>query len=187
MKPQHQRKSRLQIQKVTERTLNSSQDWLDSSRDYDTRTLFHVLILAALERSSVEDISHHLREYGDSPSPDTVMRVLDRKYGGQNKLEIEQHVAALLQQQVLQLPQFKRRKKCKVNLAIDLHDEEYYGKGLYDQSGDRLNFYTHKHGKSGQALRYATLSIVSIDNTFHQPLTIGFGIKTIGQPMEDVV
>lgn len=183
----HQEKSRLQIQKVAERSLNSSQNWLDSSRDYASKDLFQVLILAALERSSVEDISYSLRELGKAPSPDTVMRALNNKYGQLDRSKVEQHIASLLQQQVQQLPHFKGKKRPKVVIAIDLHDEEYYGKALYDQSGNRLVFYTKKHGKSDQALRYATLSIVSMDTMFHQPLTICFGINYVGQPRDEVV
>ncbi len=187
MNSQHQIRSRFQFQKLAERTLNSSQDWLDSSRDYDTTTLFQILTLAALERSSVEDISYHLREVGDAPSPDTVMRALKYRYDGLDKSMIEQHVSNLLQQQVLQLPHFKGKQRPKVVVAIDLHDEEYYGKDLYDQSGNRLTFYTKKYGKSVQALRYATLSIVSMNTMFHQPLTIGFAINYVGQPRDEVV
>ena len=167
--------------------MTTSANWLDSSRDYNSDALFRVLILAALERSSVEDISNFQQELGVGPSPDTVMRALKRFYGDQTRLEIEQHVAAQLQQTVLQLPHFKTRRKVEVNLAIDLHDEEYYGKDLHDQSGERLNHYTPQSDKSDQALRYATLSIVSVNKVFHQPLTIGFVIQSIGQSMKTVV
>jgi len=50
-----------------------------------------------------------------------------------------------------------------------------------------LVFYTNKHGKSAKALRYATLSIVAINDDCHQPLTIGFGINYVGQSRLDVV
>ncbi|MFV2013928.1 MAG: transposase [Candidatus Heimdallarchaeota archaeon] len=187
MNPQHQRKSKLQIQKVAERSLNSSQDWLASSRDYDSSTLFNILVLAALERSSVEDLSHHIMEMNDGPSPDTVMRSLKQKYNGLNQTIISNHVSEILQKQIIQLPLFKMRGKPKAIIAIDLHDEEYYGKNLEDQSKNRLVFYTGHHGKSKQSLRYATLSIVSMNNMFHQPLTIGFGVVHVGKTMEEIV
>lgn len=187
MSSQHQRKSKLQIQKLAERSLNSSQDWLDSSRDYDSRTLFNILVLAALERSSVEDLSHHIMEMNEGPSPDTVMRSLKKKYDGLNQTIISNHVSEILQNQITQLPQFKMRSKPRVTIAIDLHDEEYYGKTLEDQLENRLVYYTGHNGKSKQSLRYATLSIVSMNNMFHQPLTIGFGVVHVGKTMDNIV
>jgi hypothetical protein len=115
------------------------------------------------------------------------MRALKAKYGELDQSDIEEQVSKILQQQVKQLPQFKGRYKPRVMLAIDLHDEEYYGKDLYDQSDNRLVFYTSKHGKSRQALRYGTISIVSMNDIFHQPLTIGFCVNHVGQPREEVV
>jgi Transposase DDE domain len=187
MSSKHQRKSKLQIQKVAERSLNTSQDWLDTSRDYDTRALFNIIVLAALERSSVEDLSYHMREMSDGPSPDTVLRALKKRYDGLDQSTISSHVSEILQRHVLQLPAFKKRRKPKVVLALDAHDEEYFGEDLYDQSGHRLVFRTNKHGKSKQALRYASLSIVSINNLYHQPLTIGFGVVHVGKKMDAIV
>jgi len=185
MKPSHQEKSRLQIQKFVARSLKQSSNWLASTRYYDSNTLFAVLVQAGLERSSVEQCSYVLKEQGIAPSPDTVLGVLRNQFDDIHQDIIGQQVANLLQQQVRQLPQFKKKTALTVIASLDLHDEEYFGQDLYDQSGNRLVFYTPQ-GKSDKGLRFATLSIVEMKG-MKIPLTIGFAINHVNQPREEIV
>ena len=94
-------------------------------------------------------------------------------------------MSGLLQYLVGRMPHFRGNRRPKVALALDLHDEEYYGEDLYDQAGNRLVFRT-PHGKSDRSLRYGTLSVVQLgDLSF--PLTIGFMVCHVGQSRKDVV
>ncbi|MDH5403548.1 MAG: transposase [Candidatus Heimdallarchaeota archaeon] len=69
-------------------------------------------------------------------------------------------------------------------LAIDLHNEEYYGKHLYD--GDkRLTVYSVQ--KKRNAFRFTTLSIVSSNKKWIYPLTIGFVINHLEQGRIEVI
>lgn len=170
-----------QINKFVDRSLAESQTWINSSTYYSSDLLLKVLLDAALDKSSVEDHSTRNSHY---PSPDTVMTMLAKTHCDQTRDEIETQIAALYQSQVKHHLMFKRRISPKVILAIDLHDEEYYGKHLYD-GNKRITMYSQ--GKRRNALRFATLCIVSADNQWIYPLTIGFVVNHLGQERLEVV
>jgi len=113
-----------------------------------------------------------------------VMAMLAKTHCNLPRDEIEANVSQLYQNQVKHHTMFKRRKSPEVILAIDLHDEEYYGKHLYDGS-KRLTLFSQR--KKRYALRFATLAIVSADNRWIYPLTIGFVINHLGQERLEVV
>lgn len=73
--------------------------------------------------------------------------------------EVEFLISQNLQAVAQEFSFFQGYKKLKCNIACDLHNEPYYGKDL-EEEGQRLVFYTKKHGKSKIALRYGTISIV---------------------------
>ena len=174
------RKQRIS-QKLIDRALAESQKWIQSSAYYDSQQLLQILLQAAIQKTSVEDIcqSSHL------PSPDTVLAQLNKSHCSRSREQIENSVAKLLQSQVLRHPSFKRRSPPQVFLALDLHDEEYYGKPLRDRNGTLYTMFSHRRGR--MALRYATLSIVEIGQRWTQPLTIGFGLNSKNQKRVDVV
>ena len=162
-KPELLRKSRLQMQKLLTRSLQQSQDWISSSKYYDSTLLFKVIVLAALEQSSVEETVELLQEdHVAIPSAETVLDTLIQRYQQLDQQEVEMLLSSHLQNLALQFPAFQGNEaKCVV--AIDLHDEEYYGKDIYENN-QRLVVYTKKYGRSRKALRYGTLSIVFTKN-----------------------
>lgn len=167
--------------KYVDLCLADSQAWINSSAYYHSDGLFRILLHAALEKSSIEDICQSQKQL---PSPDTVMAMLARTHCSSSRENIEDLVAELFQQQVSRHNMFGGFKPPKVILAIDLHDEEYYGRHLFD--GDkRLTSFSAT--KRRNALRYATLSIVSSNGKWHYPLTIGFAVNYVGQPRQEVV
>jgi len=174
-------KSNKQIQKYVDRGLAEGQAWINSSTYYSSDQLLKIMLQAALEKSSMEDICSSDNRY---PSPDTVMAMLAKTHCDISREEIELQIAELYQSQVKHHTIFKSRKPPEVILAVDLHDEEYYGKHLYDGS-KRLTMFSHR--KRRNALRFATLSIVSAGNKWTYPLTIGFVINYLGQERIEVV
>ncbi|MCY3415147.1 MAG: hypothetical protein INQ03_26075 [Candidatus Heimdallarchaeota archaeon] len=59
--------------KFVDRCLAESQIWINSTFYYESEDLFRILLHAALEKSSIEDICKSSKEL---PSPDTVMAKL---------------------------------------------------------------------------------------------------------------
>lgn len=185
MKPSHQDVSRLQIQKFFNRARDYCKLWVESTKYYASEALFDILCYSALERCSVEQGSRQLKELGTAPSGETVRNQTKKQYDGLEQKVISELVADLLQYLVSRMPHFRGNRRPEVVLALDLHDEEYYGKNLFDQSGNRLVFGTPQ-GKSDKSLRYGTLSIVQLgDLSF--PLTIGFMACHVGQSRKEVV
>lgn len=168
--------------KFVDQCLADSQAWINSSTFYDSERLFRVILHAALEKSSVEDICRSKKK--KLPSPDTVMAMLANTHCSKTREDLENQVAELFQQQVAKHNMFGGWKPPKVILAIDLHDEEYYGRHLFD-ADKRLTRFSST--KKRNALRFATLSIVSSNGKWHYPLTIGFVVNYIGQSMKEVV
>ena len=171
----------LHSKKFVDQCLADSQAWIKSSKFYDSDGLLSVLLHAALERSSVEDICQSSDRL---PSPDTVMAQLAMSHCQSSRDLLEQQVSTLFQNQVRKLPMFRGRTPPKTILALDLHDEEFYGNHLiYDQK----RFTTFSTTKGRNALRYATLSIVSVNGEWDYPLTIGFVCNYVGQSRQEVV
>ena len=174
-------KSNKQIKKFVDRGLAESQAWINSSTYYSSDLLVKVLLDTALAKASVEDLCSTRTEY---PSPDTVMAMLSKTHCHSSRDELEVQIAQLYQNQIKHHAMFKTRKSPEVILAIDLHDEEYYGKHLYDGS-KRLTMFSQR--KKRNVLRFATLSIVSANNRWTYPLTIGFVINHLGQERLEIV
>ena len=167
--------------KFVDQCLADSQAWIKSSKFYDSDSLLSILLHAALEKSSVEDICQSSDRL---PSPDTVMAQLAMTHCQSGRDLLEQQISTLFQSQVRKIPMFRGRRPPEVILALDLHDEEYYGNHLiYDQK----RFTTFSTTKGRNALRYATLSIVSVNGKWDYPLTIGFACNYVGQSRQEVV
>ena len=83
------------------------------------------------------------------------------------------------------MPYFSGNRKPKVILALDLHDEECFGKTLYASSGNRTIFKTPLESrlKRDYCSRYSTLAIVQIP----LPLTICDSVSNVDQPRVEVV
>lgn len=174
-------RSNVQIKKYVDRGLAESQTWINSSTYYSSDLLVRVLLDTSLAKASVEDLCTNRIDY---PSPDTVMAMLAKTHCNSSRDKLEAQVAQLYQNQVKHHSMFKGRKPPKVILAIDLHDEEYYGSHLYDGT-KRLTLFSQR--KKRNALRFATLSIVSANNRWTYPLTIGFVVNYLGQERVEVV
>jgi hypothetical protein len=167
--------------KFVHQSLADSQAWINSSKFYDSDTLFRVLLHASLDKTSVEDIC---RSSNRLPSPDTVMAQLASTHCQSSRDLLEQQISELFQTQVGKHNMFKGYKPPKVILAIDLHDEEYYGEHLFF---DEKRFTTFSTTKGRNALRYGTLSIVSANGKWNYPLTLGFVCNYVGQPRQEVL
>ncbi|MDH5404118.1 MAG: transposase [Candidatus Heimdallarchaeota archaeon] len=131
--------------------------------------------------------------YGSSPSGDVVMETLDRSYGKMQLGAIETQISTNLQKMAKILPQFKR-KRTSVILAVDLHDEEYYGKHLLDPKGREITMFGQLKNRSGnvsgnkrKVFRYATAAIVSFGKKLQIPITIAFAVNYKGQTRDDIL
>ncbi|MDH5645474.1 MAG: hypothetical protein OEZ01_05675 [Candidatus Heimdallarchaeota archaeon] len=128
------------VKNFVDRALAEGQVWINSSAYYQSDLLLRILLDVALKKSSVGDICSSNDKY---PSPDTVMAMLAKSHCHTSREDIEKLIAELFQNQVKNHLMFKSKKIPKVMLAIDLHDEEYYGKHLYD--GDmRLTMFSSR-------------------------------------------
>jgi len=184
-------------QKVFDRAINNSHLWTKKSTQYSSKQIFKTLISAGLNKSSIEDQCLYLQEeaggYGSSPSADVVIKSLDVSYGDLDMSEIENLISLNLQREAVLIPQFKHRKS-KVIVAVDLHDEEYYGKELTDDNGHVITMYGQLKNRSGNSagnkrrvFRYATACIVYFGKRLANPITIGFAINYKGQTRENVL
>lgn len=192
-----QHKANFHSQKVFDHALKNSQYWTTKSTFYSSEQIFRTLISAGLNKSSVEDQCLFLQGeaggYGSSPSADVVMKSLDKTYGNLDMREIEDIISQNLQKEAVLIPQFKHRKS-KVIVAVDLHDEEYYGQELTDDNGRIITMYGQMKNRSGnvaghkrRVFRYATACIVSFGKRLQTPITIGFAINFKGQTRDDVL
>ncbi len=190
-------KTRFHSQKVFDHALNNSHFWTGKSTHFSSQQIFKTLISAGLNKSSIEDQCIFLQEetggYGSSPSADVVMKSLDKTYGNLDMKAIEDSISQNLQKEAMLIPQFKHRKS-KVILAVDLHDEEYYGKELADENGRVITMYGQMKNRSGntaghkrRVFRYATACIVSFGKRLQKPISIGFVINYKGQTRGDVL
>ncbi|MCY3410928.1 MAG: transposase [Candidatus Heimdallarchaeota archaeon] len=191
MKPEHQRKSKLNTQKIIDCALDNAQFWVGNTRYFSHKDIFKLLVLAALEQTSVEDIATMQRETssGVIPSEDTIMRILHQKYDELVMAEIEEQISVILQQMAMKLPFFRHRRS-RVVLALDLHDEEFFGKALIDDEGRRITMVGPKKDKSAKSrlvFRTGTISIVKWGKHLSNPITIAFAVNFKGQPREEIV
>jgi hypothetical protein len=121
------------------------------------------------------------------------MKSLDNTYGDLDMETIEKLISKNIQKEAVIIPQFKHRKT-KVVVAVDLHDEEYYGKELVDDKGRLYTMYGQMKNRSGnvagnkrRVFRYATACIVSFGKRLQNPITIGFAINFKGQTRDDIL
>ena len=191
------KRAKLHTQKVFVRAMKNSQLWTKNSTKYSSEQIFRILVSAGLNRSSVEDQCIFLQEksggYGSSPSADVVVKSLDKTYESLDLIEIEEIISNNLQKEAILIPQFKHRKT-KAIVAVDLHDEEYYGKELTDESGRLYTMFGQMKNRSGnvagnkrRVFRYGTACIVSFGKRLQNPITIGFAINYKGQTRDDVL
>ena len=176
--------------KVFDCALENAQFWVGNSKYYSGDDIFNILLLSAFERSSVEDVSTYLRTSNTSqiPSQDTILRVLDLNYRKMSLVAIENQISYNLQNMANLLPYFKH-KRSKVVLALDLHDEVYFGEHIFDVTGRQITMIGHNRvlGKTRKVFRTATISIVKWGKQLSKPITIGFGINYKGQAREELV
>ena len=139
----HQIFNNLQSQKVFDSALENAQSWIGDTKCYSEGQLFKVLVISALENSSIEDVvDEYKKKRGIKiPSADTTMNSIDKKYKELTMEEIQDKIANNFQDVAIRtLPHFtqKQYRRSRVTLAIDLHDEEYFGKHLFDKNGRQI-------------------------------------------------
>lgn len=177
--------------------MDNSHNWVSGSQKYGSDKIFKTVILAGLRKTSLEDQCLLLQEqaggYGSSPSADVVMKTLDREYRDMDLEILEKTITTNLQKMATLLPEFASKKK-KVVLAVDLHDEEYYGKHLVDRKGRDITMFGQLKNRSGNAsgnkrrvFRYATAAIVSFGKKLQIPITVAFAINYKNQTRDDVL
>lgn len=187
----HHISPKLLSKKVLDCALENAQFWTGNSQYYSGSDILRILLVSALENTSVEDTSTNLRKNLNSniPSQDTVLRVLHSNYKDLSVIDIQNQIAHNLQILVKSLPQYKH-KRSKVVLAIDLHDEEYYGNDIFDAEGRQITMIGQKRDKSGKArkvFRTGSICIVKWGKKLANPLTIGFAVNYKGQAREELV
>lgn len=193
--PNHQVFNNLQSKKVFDRALENAQLWIGETKFYSGTQLFKVLLISALENSSIEDVVHEYKKKRGLiiPSGDTTMNSLDKEYQERSMKQIQDKIAKNIQDVAIRtLPHFtqKQYKRSKVTLAIDLHDEEYYGKHIFDKNGFQITMISPKTSKSGKRMkvfRTATVAIVKWGKKLNRPITIGFAINYKGQKREEIL
>ena len=179
------------------KAMANSQFWVSGTHKYDSDQIFKTIVLAGLRKTSIEDQSLLQQEqaggYGSSPSADVVMEILDRDYRNMELRKIERIISTNLQKMAMLLPQFTSNKQ-SVILAVDLHDEDYYGKQLIDQEGRQITMFGQLKNRSGNVsgnkrgvFRYATAAIVSFGKKLQIPITIAFAVNYKGQTRDDVL
>lgn len=192
--PNHQIFNNFQSKKVFDRALENAQSWIGNTKYYQDGQLFEILLISALENSSMEDIvDEYKKKRGlKIPSADTTMNSIDKVYKKLSMRQIQDKIAKNIQNVAIQtLPHFtkKQYKHSKVTLAIDLHDEEYYGEHLFDNDRQitMISPKTSKSGKRMKVFRTATIAIVKWGKKLNRPITIGFAINYKGQKREEIL
>lgn len=207
--PQRYKTSKKQAKKYFDRALrntinnkNADNNWIQNTANYSAKQFLDILTYAGLDKTSIEDSTDTFREkaegYGSTPSADTTFRSLRSLYADHNPVELDLKLSNLLQNQVAKLPEFRRSKKRNkliwlrrgLKLAIDLHDEEYYGDPIFDEDGNELTMVGPKKDKTGKTrlvFRYATVSIIWDTDLIRPPLTVGFACNFKGQPREELI
>ncbi len=193
----HQNRVKFHTIKVIGKAMADSQSWVSRSPKYDSDQIFRTIVMSGLRKTSIEDQSLLQQEqaggYGSSPSADVVMKILDRNYMNLELRKIENIISNNLQKMAMLLPQFTRKKR-SVIVAIDLHDEDYYGRHLVDQEGREITMLGQLKNRSGnvsgnkrRVFRYATAAIVSFGKKLQIPITIAFAVNYKGQTRDDVL
>ena len=183
----HQIKGKLQVQKVTDNTLNNSHIWLSKTRDYSERTQMEVLFKTAIDKSSLESTVNKLQikaeGYGSIPSADTILKAINREYQDLSIDEIESKFSNNLQS----LSKIMLKSKSKVDIAIDIHNEEFYGVSMRNHKDLNNEFIMYNETGIRKVFKYATLTVVSYGNNHTKPITIGFVLVWKGMKRVDIV
>ncbi len=182
----HQIKGKLEVKKVTEYALDKSSLWLSETSRYTERSLMETVIKTAITKSSIESTVNRLQikveGYGTIPSADTIFRAINREYADLSLETIEEKVSGNLQE-IADLS----FAGMKVNLALDIHNEEFYGKSMNDFQNSEKEFIIYNQTGTQKIFQYATLTIVSSGKNFTKPITIGFVIVYKGLKRSEIV
>lgn len=184
----HQIKGKSQVQKVTDRTLENSSDWIGETRDYSSRALMEVLFKTAIDGSSLESTVNKLQieaeGYGSIPSADTLLKAINREYEELSIDEIESKYTQNLQSLAQTMLNTRR---IKVDLALDIHNEEFYGVSMKDHKGLKNEFIMYNETGARKVFKYATLTVVSYGYDYTKPITIGFVLVWKGMKRVDII
>ncbi|MCY3415146.1 MAG: transposase [Candidatus Heimdallarchaeota archaeon] len=157
---------------------------IEGSKSYSAEEIMRVIFQAALRRRSIESMSETLRDEFQSPSADVIRKQVSEFYD-KHSLDSLSHVfKEMFYTQVKKHAAFKKRRKPEVILAIDLHDEEFYGKIIEDE--DKC-FILYSKSKKAYAFQFATLSIVEIDGKWENPLTIDVMLNYKDRPRVEII
>ncbi len=185
----HQIKGKLQVKKVTEYALDKSNLWIANTSKYSERSILETILETAIHKSSLESTVNKLQiqaeGYGSIPSVDTIFRAINREYADLSLEEIEAKVSSNLQE-IANLSVLGIRKK-RVNLALDIHNEEFYGKSMNDMQNSGKEFIVYNQTGRRRVFQYATLTVVSSGKNYSKPITIGFVIVYKGLKRIEIV
>ncbi len=184
----HQIRGKKQVQKVIDNVLDNSNIWLSKTRDYSERSLMKVLFKTATDKSSLESTVNKLQikaeGYGSIPSADTILKAINREYHELSIDEIESRFSKNLQ---MVSQSMLKSKRSKVDIAIDIHNEEFYGVSVKDHRGLKNEFIMYNETGSRKVFKYATLTVVSYGRNYTKPITVGFVLVWKGMKRVDIV
>ena len=184
----HQIRGKKQVQKVTDKALDNSNIWLSKTRNYTERNLMEVLFKTAIDKSSLESTVNKLQikaeGYGSIPSADTILKTINREYQELSIDEIESKFSKNLQ---MVSQSMIKSSRSKVDIAIDIHNEEFYGVSMKNHIGLKNEFIMYNETGSRKVFKYATLTVVSYGHKYTKPITIGFVLVWKGMKRVDVV
>lgn len=185
----HQIKGKLEVKKVTEYALDKSNLWITNTSKYSERSIMEAILETAILKSSLESTINRLQiqaeGYGSVPSVDTIFRAINREYADLSLEEMEAKVSLNLQE-IASLSVLGVRKK-RVNLALDIHNEEFYGKSMNDFQNSGKEFIVYNQTGRRRVFQYATLTVVSSGKNYSKPITIGFVIVYKGLKRIEIV
>ncbi len=122
--------------------------------------------------------------YGSIPSADTILKAINREYHELSIDEIESRFSKNLQ---MISQSMLKSKRSKVDVAIDIHNEEFYGVSMKDHRGLKNEFIMYNDTGSRKVFKYTTLTIVSYGRNYTKPITVGFVLVWKGMKRVDIV
>lgn len=182
----HQIKGKMEVQKVTEYALEKSDLWISKTSKYSERSIMETIFKTAIDKSSLESTVNKLQikaeGYGSIPSVDTIFRAINQEYGNLSLEAIETKVSSNLQE-IANLSAMGK----KVDIALDIHNEEFYGKSMNDFQNSMKEFIMYNQTGRVKVFQYATLTVVSSGEKFSKPITIGFVIVYKGLKRVEII
>ena len=194
----------MEVQKVTDYALDKSTLWIAQTSQYSERSIMETVFTTAINKSSLESTVNKLQikaeGYGSIPSADTIFRAINKEYGDLSLEEMETKVSSNLQE-IANLA-LMEMKGTKVNLALDIHNEEFYGKSMNDFQNSGKEFIVYNQTGGLKVFQYATLTVVSSGkklsklsklskrsklSKLSKPITIGFVIVYKGLKRIEIV